>query len=328
MTDKYLASGKLPEQLLASFLERVRGEGTSLLTPPSPGEDTGAVELENGSVLLYTTDPITFSSARIGYSSVVINANDIATSGGVPSWYLATLMAPPGISAEDVQTILQDIAATCRSLNIELAGGHTEITDAVTRPVISGTMLAVVERDRYIDKRNVQEGDVILITKSAGLEGTAILAEERREMLEQKGMLPSELDEARGFRTAISIAEEAAVAVASGGVSGMHDVTEGGVATALRELGAAAGREIHSTPERIPVHPATGRICSLLGIDPMGLLGSGSLLMCCRPRTAAGIIAGCRDKGIDAAEIGVIGKPGSAHLDLPRFAVDEITRVL
>lgn len=328
MNGDHLVPGKYPEALLAPFLQQVRDNKGSLVTPPAVGEDTGAAELENGDLLVYTSDPITFTPARIGYSSVIINANDIATSGGTPMWYLATLLVPPGCPASTLQAILEDIRQTCRSFNILLAGGHTEVTSAVTRPVVSGTMFSIVSRERYINKKNARDGDVVLLTKTAGLEGTAVLGMEKMEKLQSEGLLKDELNQARRFFENISVLREAEIAVESGGVTAMHDVTEGGVATALRELSTATGRKLNCRRENIPVHPLTGKICSIMNIDPLGLLGSGSLLICCISGAAEKLIRSLSDGGIEAAAVGTLGRIGSSFPDLPFFPVDELSKVL
>ena len=323
-----LEKGKLPEALLSPFLSGLKGDAARLTTPPAVGEDTGAAELGNGNLLVYTSDPITFSAKRIGRASVIINANDIATSGGKPGWYLATLLVPPGTPVPQVQAILNDIAQTCSSFGISLAGGHTEISDAVTRPVVSGTMFSIIRKERYINKKNAGAGDTVLVTKTAGLEGAALLAEEAGEKLVHEGLSIEEIDQARGFFDEISIVKEAGIAVKAGGVTAMHDVTEGGVATALRELSAASGRELACRNEAIPIHPLTRKICAALEIDPFGLLGSGSLLICCKEEASASIIHALRKAGIEGAAVGTLGKQGVCSPDLPEFPVDEITKVL
>ena len=118
MSADRLEPGKLPESLVYPFQQGRQREKSRLVTPPAVGEDTGALKLGNGDLLVYTSDPITFSAKKIGRSSVIINANDIATSGGAPLWFLATLLVPPGCPVSQVQAILNDIAQTCRSMGI------------------------------------------------------------------------------------------------------------------------------------------------------------------------------------------------------------------
>jgi hydrogenase maturation factor len=185
-----------------------------------------------------------------------------------------------------------------------------------------------VPRERYIDKKNAQAGDTVILTKTAGLEGTAVLAKEAREKLLQNGLSPGELDQANRFIDEISILKEAEIAAESGGVTAMHDVTEGGVATALRELAEASGRELTCEISSIPIHTLTKKICSAMDIDPLGLLGSGSLLICCRPESAGSILQNLNGAGVRAVAVGSLGKPGSCSLDLPEFPADEITKVL
>jgi hydrogenase maturation factor len=232
--------------------------------------------------------------------------------------------------------LLGDLAANCRALGITPVGGHTEITAAVTRPVISGTMLGVLGRAHLRDKRGVREGDRVLLTKAVAVEGTAVLATELGERLRARGMGEEELARCRAFAERLSVVPEARVAAGFAGVRAMHDVTEGGLATALIELGIACSREVAVERDAVPVYPETERLCALLGADPLGLIGSGSLLICCDPAEAAALLETLRAAGIAATDIGALGRPGAGvtarasgrPVDWPVFAVDEAARLL
>jgi len=172
----------------------------------------------------------------------------------------------------------------CGRLGVTLCGGHTEVTDSVTKPVAVGQMVGTATRSRLVDESRMRPGDQILLTKALAVEGTAILAREFRPALESLGLPADEVSRCEQFlfSPGISVLEEAETVLESGGVSALHDVTEGGAATALDELTRAGRHRIRVRAERIPVFPETARICRLLGIDPLGLIGSGSLLIVCR----------------------------------------------
>ena len=330
-----LPQGKLPNDLLEDFLDQFPIDDPSVLIRPGIGEDIAAVKIDNEEVLVLKSDPITFATDSIGHYAVIINANDIATSGAVPRWFLSTLLFPYGITASEIWQVMNDLNSVCRHQGIALCGGHTEITDAVSRPVITGMLVGTIIKRNLIDKRNIKSGDSILLTKAVAVEGTAIIAREFRERLKGLDMPETEIEKCSGFLSNISILKEAQIASRSEGISAMHDVTEGGLATALMELGVAGNHRIRVDMDSIPVFPETKKICRMLDIDPLGLIGSGSLLICCKKNFSEKLITAIREAGIDVTCIGEVLEEGQGvdavrhakRVDWPIFEVDEITRL-
>ena len=335
-----LAAGKLPNRLLARFLEAGDPADPSLLIGPGVGEDTAAVELsEDDEVLILKSDPITFATDEMGYYALVVNANDVATSGGTPRWLLTTLLFPRGTTAAQIARLMESLRCWCGRMGVTLCGGHTEITGAVTQPVVVGQMVGTAKRSRLLDKRRMRPGDRILLTKALAVEGTAILAREFPQALASLGVPEDEISRCGEFlfSPGISVLEEAATVLEAGGVSALHDVTEGGAATALEELTRAGRHRIRVWPDRIPVFPETTRICRLLGIDPLGLIGSGSLLIVCRGDSGEPLQATLADRGIQATPVGEVLAPGTGveavdsdgePLPWPRFETDELPRAI
>jgi hydrogenase expression/formation protein HypE len=330
------AQGKLPADVLAAFLGELAGRDPAVLVGAAPGEDVAALDVAGAEVLVAHGDPITLTTADLGRSAVTVNANDIATSGAQPRWLLTTVLLPVGTSAAEALCLLRDVAAACHAQGITPIGGHTEITAAVTRPVVSGTMLGLLRREDLRDKRAAREGDRVILTKALAVEGTALLAAELGERLLAAGMTAEELRRCRALAERLSVVPEAGMAASFAGVRAMHDVTEGGLATALAELSVACGREIAVDRDAVVVFPETARVCALLGADPLGLIGSGSLLVCCAPDEAAALVETLRATGIEAADIGTVGRPGAGvdaraggrPMPWPVFAVDEAARLL
>ncbi len=330
-----LPSGKLPNDLLKEFLAEFKFEDPSLLINPGVGEDIAAVDVAQEEVLVLKSDPITFATDAIGQYAVLVNANDIATAGAVPRWLLTTLLFPPGSTPSMIGCVLRELNELTHRWGITLCGGHTEISDAVRRPVISGMMAGTVRRQDLIDKRRMRSGDCILLTKAVAVEGTAIIAREFGRKLQALGMPAGDVQACRGFLDGISILPEAAVAAAENGTSAMHDVTEGGIATALEELSTAGGFALKVNVDRIPIFPETRTLSRLLRFDPFGLIGSGSLLVCCRPRSSDRLTAQLRRKGIRVTTIGKVAERGSGIRAFKNgrptrwrsFEVDEIARL-
>lgn len=330
-----LSPGKLPNDLLENFLDRFIVHDPSVLIGAGVGEDAAAVDVDKEEVLVIKSDPITFATDAIGHYAVVINANDIATSGAIPRWFLATLLFPSGVTASFIRQVMHELESVCRRWDITLCGGHTEITDAVTRPVITGMLAGTVAKNRLIDKRDIKPGDNVLLTKAVAVEGTAIIAREFGDRLRDLGMTEPDIETCKKFLFSISILEEAQIARNCAGVSAMHDITEGGLATALMELSIAGEHRIKVNMDRIPIFEQTEKICTLLGINPMGLIGSGSLLICSRKNETQTLMDSIRNAGIDIARIGEVVEPGrgieavskSGPSAWPSFEVDEITRL-
>ncbi|MCP4682688.1 MAG: HAD-IA family hydrolase [Desulfobacterales bacterium] len=330
-----LSPGKLPSDFLAAYLEGIEFNDPSLLIPPGIGEDTAAVDVEKEDVLILKSDPITFVTQNLGYYSVLINANDIATSGATPRWFLSTLLFPPGILLSRVLEVMNDLMETCQQLGITLVGGHTEITDSVTRPIVSGMLAGTVKKSSLMDKKKIRPGDRILLTKKVAVEGTAIIAGEFGETLKKLGMKDQEIQASMDFLSSISVLKEAEIAGNHEGVTAMHDVTEGGLSTALYELSKAGDHRIHVRMDDIPYYAETEKVCQLLDIHPLGLIGSGSLLISCRKKTYQALIKKIKDAGIHVTCIGEVGKQGvgikatlnGCKTSWPEFEVDEITRL-
>ena len=298
-----LAIGKLPNELLADLIQPLRNPRPELLTGPAVGEDCAILDL-NGGWLVATTDPITGSDKEIGRLGIHVSLNDLASAGAEPVAVLVTLLCPPGTLEETVRAIMDSIRETAGAMHIALAGGHTEVTDAVTRTVLSVTALGRANPGAAVTTAGARPGDALVMTKTAALEGTAILAREREaELIRAFG--PELVAQAMACLDDISVVAEGRVA-ARHGVHAMHDITEGGVLGAAWELCAASGVRAEIWADRIPVRDATRSICAHFGIDPFRLISSGSMLMACADGEA--MVRRLADAGIQATVIGTVIK--------------------
>jgi len=331
---KFFPAGKLPAGVLSGLLaEPVTGD-PEVLVRGGVGEDAAVLRF-GGRLLAAKADPVTFAGDRPGWYAVQVNANDIAASGGRCRWFLASLLLPEhGTDETLVREIFDDIRAACAGLGVELVGGHTEITGGLERPVVAGFMLG--EAERLYRKQDLRPGDRLLLTKSLAVEGTALLAREFGDRLQGR-VSADELKKAAGFldEPGISVVAEARAAVATGRVVAMHDPTEGGLATALAELAEAAGAGVEVELERVPVCEETRRFCDLFGLDPLGLIASGSLLIACRPEDTEAVRKAVTAEGIACTEIGRMLPAGEGLVEivrgrrqpLRRFERDEICRM-
>lgn len=270
--------GKVPENVLKrSILKQIKTKRAEVLVGAGVGEDCAAIALAPDEVMVLSTDPITGTTKDIGKWAVMVSANDIASSGAEVIGMLVCAMLPPDISEAELKEAMQQIEISCEELNIQVVGGHTEITDAVTRPILTMTGIGKVKKDKLLATGGAKPGQDIVVTKWIGLEGTSILAKEKEEELLSK--FPRHLvDEAKDYDRMMSVIPEAAIAVKSN-VSAMHDITEGGVFGALWELAESAGVGLTVDLKKLPIKQTTVEICNFYDINPYELMSSGSMLM-------------------------------------------------
>ncbi|MBT3271853.1 MAG: hypothetical protein HN368_01765 [Spirochaetales bacterium] len=332
---RILTPGKVPNELLEQLLRYADTSDPSILVGPGVGEDTAVISAYGGinsagDFLLLKTDPVTFAGDRIGYYAVHVNANDIAASGGTAKWFLASLLLPLCTRVDQIRKILDDIAAAAHELGMSICGGHTEITEAVIRPVVCGMTVGTAAPEHLKRKSDIRPGQNIIMTKSAGFEGTAILAREYGERLAGKGVSKDAISRGADFLDHISILPEARIACVHPGVTAMHDITEGGAATALREIVAPSGWGLEINIENIMIDRITSEFCEAVQIDPLGLIGSGSLLIACAEDETSVLVRALNAAEIPAREVGTVTTSGGVSARsgvLPVFDVDEITRL-
>ena len=300
-----LLTGKLPPRLLERLLRWRGAPDRRVLVGPGCGVDAAVVAVGHHRLIL-KSDPVTFTARRVGWYAVQVNANDVAVMGGRPAWFQPTILVPPGTPASIIMGIARDIDAACRALGVAVTGGHTEVTDAVTRPVVAGDMQGLLLASRIITAGGARAGDRLLLTKAAGIEGTTVLAHERAEAL-ARVLPPALLGAARRlrYRPGISVVPEALVA-ARHGASAMHDPTEGGVRAGLHEIAFASRVRIDVDLDRIAVLPPTARICRHYAIDPLGLIGSGALLVAAPAARVSSLLRAWARRGIAGRVIGSI----------------------
>jgi hydrogenase maturation factor len=332
---KPLPAGKLPSWLLRKVLPGSPRD-PDILVGPGLGRDAAAIAVGER-VIVAKNDPITFASKGGAAHLVEVNANDVACMGATPRWLLVTALLPHGVTPADVLNQFAELRETCKHRSVELIGGHTEIVAGLERPILIGMMLGDAAPHELLQPGRALPGDVLLLTKGLAIEGTALLARERADELQ--GRIGDEsLDAAARLMNhpGISIVAEAEIARRSGEVTALHDPTEGGLASAVRELATVSGAGVEIDAEAVPILPETRAVADALGIDPLGMLASGSLLIATRPEGVPRIVRDIESAGIPVSAVGrLTDDPQEASLisggnrqPLPEFAVDEVARVL
>ena len=329
--------GKFPASLLERILAKVDISDPRVVVGPRVGEDTAVLQT-SGSLLVAKSDPVTFATDQIGWYAVQVNANDVACTGGTPKWFLATLLVPERFTEDEAEAVFDQILEACRSIDVSLVGGHSEVTYGIDRPIIMGTMLGEVEQDKLILTGGAQEGDSIVVTNGIAIEGTALLAREKASQLLQAGMSQEEIDKAASLLSVpgISVLHDARVACASSQVHSMHDVTEGGLVTGLREVAKASGLGLAIEESSVPILSECQEVCEALGLDPLGLLASGALLITLPTADVPGLLTSLEGEGINGFEIGTMIEAAEGlqmvefhgETPLPEFSRDELARYM
>jgi len=301
-----MKEGKIPPELLKSLVfNNIKVKSEEVILRPEIGEDCAAIDFGSHACVM-STDPITGAEKGAGTLAIHISCNDVATSGVRPLGIMVTILAPPTASENDIRRVMEEAGEAAAALGVEIIGGHTEITSAVNRMVISTTAVGKVLKDKIVKSSGARAGDDVVMTKWAGLEGTSIIAADKEKQLAGV-MSQEEIEEAKAFIKQISVVEEG---VTSGdfGASSMHDVTEGGILGAAWEIAESSSKGIEVYLDRIPVREVTRKLCSIFGIDPYRLISSGSMLI--TAENGAELVKLLEKKGIPSAIIGRITEEG------------------
>jgi hydrogenase expression/formation protein HypE len=298
-----LSHGKIPVDLLKEVVfENLGVKRPEVILGPSAGIDGAVIEIGDRS-LIVSIDPITGALERIGWLAVNVNANDVATFGVEPAFLFSCILLPEGADRSIVETICVQMDNAARELGMAIAGGHCEVTPGLTSPIVVGCAVGIAEKGKYVTAGGARNGDKLILTKSAGIEGTAILASDREKQLAE-AMGIKTLQKAKEFFNQTTVVEDAITAFKAGGVDAMHDPTEGGIIGGIYEMAEASNLGVRIVEEKIPVRPETASICKFFKINPLQLVSSGALLIAAKPNAANSIIEKLKQKNIHASIIG------------------------
>lgn len=332
-----LPEGKLTLDQLGRLLERLPTDDERVVVGPVPGEDAAVLDMGER-YLVVASDPVTFTAQEPGTYVVAVNANDVAVFGARPRWFLWTCCLPEGKADwAFLEAVADQVGRACRNLGVAVIGGHTEVSPGLDRPLLSGTMLGETPGRRLITTSGARPGDVLLLTKGVPLEGSAILATDCAEALRARGVPDEVIASAAALLTSpgISVVAEALAAAEVEGVTAMHDPTEGGLAQACHELARASGAGVKLREAAVPVLREGRLLCEAFGLDPLGTIASGSLLVACRPDAARAVRYAVEAAGVSLAAVGevtdasegclLVADDGSER-PLPLFEQDEILK--
>lgn len=324
-----MRQGKLTNAKLRELvIDNIEPRNAETVVGAGVGEDCCAVMTDD--LCVVSTDPITAGGKQTGVLAIHINANDIAAAGAKPIAALVTLMIPPTAEEEQIRTLMNELAHTARPLGIDIIGGHTEVTDSVTRMVVSVTMIGKpVVKGKMFKTADVLPGDDLIMTKYAGLEGTAIIGS---DFAGELGLTAGEQEQLSKIKESLSVVRDGEIAAKIEGVHAMHDITEGGVLGAVCEMCEASGTGARINLSAVPVLPLTKKICRYYGLDVYGLISSGSMMIAAKDGNQ--VVEEMRANGVPAAVIGKAGEEGVYDLsagskrEITPYPADELYKVL
>jgi len=336
---KILKTGKLDIDILKKFLERSVILDPQVVIGPKIGEDAAVIDLGKGTnhYWVVTSDPITFTTEEIGYYGVVVNLNDIATMGAIPKWFLATLLFPEGSESRIIEKVFRQVHNACQQFKISWIGGHTEITPGIEKMILSGHMIGEVKKNKLVTTSGARAGDLLLLVKGVCIEGTSIMAREKEAELLKRGISSSLIRKAKKFifDPGIEVLRAARIACEVGSVHSMHDPTEGGLINGMIEMAWASEKEIEVDLEKVLVYKESRILCQEFGLNPLGVIASGALLLTVSPSDLSPIQKAFRKNSIPFQVIGKVKKgparvlriDGKKRKELEPFPRDEILKI-
>jgi hydrogenase maturation factor len=340
LKEKPFKTGKIDINALKGFLEKYTLLDRQVVVGPKIGEDAAVIDLGKGvdHYWVVTSDPITFTTDEVGYYGVVVNINDIATRGGIPKWFLATLLFPEdNTNLKLIEKIFRQIHQACRRFNISFIGGHTEITPGIERMILSGHMIGEVKKERLVKTSGARVGDLLLLIKGISIEGTSIIAREMEPDLLKRGVSPSLIKRAKAFifDPGIDVLQTARIACDAVSVHAMHDPTEGGLINGIVEMALASGKEIEVDFGKVHLYEETRILCRTYGLNPFGVIASGALLLSISPSDLLGLQKSFKKTSVPVQVIGQVRrglpkvwrKEGRRKREIKPLPRDEILKI-
>lgn len=256
-------------------------------------------------------------------------ANSLAAAGSQPIAAMLSLILPQSMEEHELKALVTDAHEACKALQMQIAGGHTTVSNAVNCPL--AVVAAYGLQEKSTKMKGLTAGQDIVLSKWIGLEGTALLAEKYEDSL--KGRYPAYMiEEAEGFAKYMSVLSESAVAVKSG-VGYMHDASEGGILAALWEMAESKGVGLTIDLKKLPIRQETVEVCEHVGANPYELLSGGCLIM--TTEDGLGLVQNLEQAHIPAVIVGkvtdskdrlILNEDEVRYMDRP--GVDEVYRLL
>ncbi len=327
------------ESLIKDYISDLELRDDQIISGSKVGEDAAVINTEEDYYLVVKTDPITFATDEIGYYVVNVNVNDVVCTGATPKWFQSTILLPEKNTTEKlIKSIFKGIHDTCESMGISVVGGHTEITSGIGRPIVIGSLIGKVKKNKLVLNSGVESGDSLILTKGVFIEGTSIIAREKKDLLNKKGFDSRFITKCKNFlyNPGISVYKEALLANNNFKIKGMHDPTEGGLTCGIAEMGIASNSGVIIERNKINILPEPKKLSEFFNLNPLGTISSGSLLIAIDKKDTNDLIHLLKENKIKAMKIGEFTEKEKGFLiknkngkinPLKYSEIDEITKL-
>ncbi|MFX0001952.1 MAG: AIR synthase related protein [Promethearchaeota archaeon] len=299
--------GKLKHRYLAQLLSEIDIQDNRVIMGSKIGEDAAVIDIPGKNYLVAKTDPITFATDKIGYYAVNVNVNDLVCTGATPKWFQSTILLPSNLTtSEMIEKIFTDIHDTCKSMEITVIGGHTEITPGIVRPIVVGSLIGEVEKKKLVLTSGAEPGDALILTKGIFIEGTSIIGREKEKDLLNKGFDHDFIEKCKNYlyNPGISVLNEALLANKNFKIKSMHDPTEGGLYTGIAEMTIASKTGVLINENKIKILPEPLKLSKIFNLNPLNTISSGTLLIAIEEEFINEIIELMKRNNIYAEKIG------------------------
>ncbi len=303
-----MQKGKINKVELEKIIEILKLDNRKdILQSAEVGVDCALIDFGEEACVL-SCDPITAAKENIGKLAVHINCNDIATTGAEPIGLLVTILVPESVDIKLIQLIMKEMKEEAEKLNVQIIGGHTEVTSSVNSVVLCVTAVGKILKKEILNKYNIFEGFDIIVTKKLCIEGSYILVNDFRDECE-KILSKIEIDNVNDYINYISVVKDGIISKKNGAYY-MHDITEGGILGALCEMSMVLNLGFEVWCNLMPISNETRKLCYHFNLDPLRLISSGSMLIVAK--NGNDIKNALLEKNIDSTIIGKIKNKGQS----------------
>lgn len=299
-----MKTGKASESVLKrSVFKQLHTKRDEVMLAAGVGQDAAALKLEADEVAVLSTNPVMGTLDELGEYGVLSVLGNLAVSGAVPVGILLTILLPEAAEEKTLKKIVAQAQKVCDRYQIQILGGHTEVTKAVNQPVLSLTAVGKAKKEsQFLAERvkGAKPGMDLLLTNWVALEGTTILVAEKEQELLTRYTAPF-LDKAKSLKQFLDIQKAAGIAMEHG-VAAMKDGASGGIFGTLWEFAEASGIGMEVDLKKIPIRQETVEVCEFLGVNPYELHAGGCILMATEDGNA--LVQALEREGIFATVIG------------------------
>ncbi len=323
--------GKISEVALKrAVFKQLNSKRQEVLFGKEIGEDCAGISLEKGEICVLSSNPVFGTGKIYGALAIYSAVNNLVSSGAKAIGVMMTILLPENFKESRLAALTEQMEEVCQSLHIEVLGGHTEVTTAVTEPVFSVTAVGKAKEEELLHAKNAKADQDIVMSKWIGMEGSVSIVEAKEAQLLER-FPKAMIEKLKALQPLCCASREAALAAKSG-VSAMHDISSGGIFGALYELSEAAGVGLEIDLRAIPISQETVEICEYLGLNPYYLKSGGSMLMVCDHGQE--LVRILEKEGIHAAVIGrttsenakaIINEGEVSYLERPK--ADELRKI-